>query len=57
MPSCFIGQVSPSGVRGKRQRPMPSSSVSPVKMASARSQSLAGKAFCQIAWPSGRTIR
>ena len=35
MPSCRIGQVSPSGAFGKRQRPMPSSSVSPVKIASA----------------------
>ena len=54
MPSWRIGHVSPSGAFGKRQRPSPSSSVSPVKIASAFRHSLSGSAFRQIAWLASR---
>jgi hypothetical protein len=50
-------QVSPSGLPGKRQRPSPSSSVSPVKTASALSHSACGSFFAQIACASGRMMR
>ena len=63
MPSCFIGQVSPSGVLGKRQRPMPSSSVSPVKIASACPSPLPAAPFARSPGPpagrcgTGRIVR
>ena len=50
-PRICIGQVSPSACRGKRQRPMPSSSVSPVKIAiglvpDMRGQACVGQSAC-----------
>ncbi|MNL35191.1 hypothetical protein D3C87_1572050 [compost metagenome] len=57
MSSSESGQVSPRASRGNFQRPMPSSSVLPVKTASALLQTSAERDGCQSACASGLTTK